>query len=79
MGGTSYPGFSDWSLQLLLKWHREDPVSLKEVRRNEEVSKIQGNRNPFIDYPELMEYVWGQPALSLSTQNSILTVFNDRV
>src|SRR5690554_92891 len=59
MGGTSYPGFSDWSLQLLLKWHREDPVSLKEVRRNEEVSKIQGNRNPFIDYPELVEYVWG--------------------
>lgn len=57
--GNSYPAFNNWSLKLLLKWHREDPVSLKEVRRNEEVSKIQGNRNPFIDYPELVEYVWG--------------------
>ncbi|MDD4776828.1 MAG: endonuclease [Fermentimonas sp.] len=56
---TSYPAFSEWSLDLLLKWHREDPVSLKEVRRNEEVGKIQGNRNPYIDYPELVEHVWG--------------------
>jgi hypothetical protein len=43
----------------MLKWHREDPVSIKEVRRNEEIYKIQGNRNPYIDYPELVEYVWG--------------------
>jgi hypothetical protein len=59
VGGEAYPGFSDWSLELLLKWHREDPVSIKEVRRNEEVYKIQGNRNPYIDYPDLPEYVWG--------------------
>jgi endonuclease I len=60
VGGSSYPGFSDWSLLLLLKWHREDPVSLKEVRRNEEIYKIQDNRNPYIDYPELVEHVWGE-------------------
>jgi endonuclease I len=60
VGGSRYPGFSDWSLSLLLKWHREDPVSLKEVRRNEEVYRIQDNRNPYIDYPELAEYVWGE-------------------
>lgn len=60
VGGTRYPGFSGWSLDLLLKWHREDPVSIKEVRRNEEVYKIQKNRNPYIDYPELVEYVWGK-------------------
>ena len=54
-----YPGFNDWSIKLLLKWHREDPVSLKEVRRNEEIYKIQGNRNPYIDYPDLIEFVWG--------------------
>ena len=59
LGGSSYPCFNEWALGLLLKWHREDPVSLKEVRRNEEVSKIQGNRNPYIDYPELVEHVWG--------------------
>ncbi len=59
VGGNRYPGFSDWSLRLMLKWHREDPVSIKEERRNEEVYRIQKNRNPYIDYPELAEYVWG--------------------
>lgn len=72
MGGSSYPGFSDWSLLLLLKWHREDPVSLKEVRRNEEVYKIQKNRNPFIDYPELVEHVWGDTMTS-QFQPEVLT------
>jgi endonuclease I len=69
---SSYPGLSEWSLQLLLKWHRQDPVSLKEVRRNEEVSKIQGNRNPFIDYPQLVEYVWGTDS-SLAFEPDSLT------
>lgn len=59
VGGSAFPGFSSWTLQMLLKWHREDPVSIKEVRRNEEIYKIQGNRNPYIDYPDLPEYVWG--------------------
>ncbi|HAP30013.1 MAG TPA: hypothetical protein DCR26_07805, partial [Porphyromonadaceae bacterium] len=44
---------------LLMKWHREDPVSQKEIDRNEEVYRIQANRNPFIDYPELAEHLWG--------------------
>jgi hypothetical protein len=47
-------------LELLLKWHREDPVSEKEIRRNEAVYAIQQNRNPYVDYPELAEYVWGK-------------------
>ena len=36
-----------------------DPVSQKELDRAVQVNKIQGNRNPFIDYPELAEYIWG--------------------
>ena len=60
IGGDTYPGFSKWSLEMLLRWHREDPVSLKEVRRNETVYQIQKNRNPYIDYPQLAEYVWGE-------------------
>lgn len=44
---------------LLLKWHREDPVSEKELIRNNTVYGLQGNRNPFIDYPCLVEYIWG--------------------
>ena len=61
LGGTSYPVFTDWTLQMLLEWHRLDPVSQKEIARNEAIysSEYQGNRNPYIDYPELVEYVWG--------------------
>lgn len=54
-----YPTLSPWAVELLLKWHRKDPVSQKETNRNEEVYAIQGNRNPFIDLPELAEYIWG--------------------
>lgn len=48
-----------WALNLLLKWHRQDPISDKERARNNAVEGVQGNRNPFIDYPELVEYIWG--------------------
>lgn len=54
-----YPSLQQWSIDLLLKWHRQDPVSEKETLRNEKVYGIQNNRNPFIDYPELAEYIWG--------------------
>lgn len=37
----------------LKKWDKEDPVDLEEKNRHEEIYKIQGNRNPFIDYPQL--------------------------
>lgn len=55
----AYPSLQQWAINLLLKWHREDPVSEKELNRNEAVYNIQNNRNPFIDYPELAEYIWG--------------------
>ena len=50
---------NEWSQNLLLKWHRQDPVSQKEIDRNEAVYGFQNNRNPFIDFPELAEYIWG--------------------
>ncbi|MBO4665696.1 MAG: endonuclease [Paludibacteraceae bacterium] len=45
--------------KIMMKWHRNDPVSKKEIDRNEAVALKQGNRNPFIDAPELAEYIWG--------------------
>ncbi len=51
--------FKPWAIELLLKWHRQDPVSEKEKNRNEAIYKIQRNRNPFIDSPELAEFIWG--------------------
>ncbi len=56
---NTYPTLTPWAVNLLLKWHRDDPVSQKETDRNEAVYGYQGNRNPFIDFPDLAEYVWG--------------------
>ena len=44
---------------MLLEWARQDPVDQKEIDRNDAVYRIQGNRNPFVDDPMLMEYIWG--------------------
>lgn len=59
MNNNTYPVWKPWAIDLLLKWSRQDPVSPKELARIEAVYKIQGNRNPFIDYPDLAEYIWG--------------------
>jgi len=47
------------SIPMLLKWNREDPVDEWEMERNNKTENIQGNRNPFIDYPGLAEEIWG--------------------
>ncbi len=54
-----YPTLNAYSRELLMRWHRSDPVSEKELVRNEAVYAAQRNRNPFIDYPLLAEYLWG--------------------
>jgi endonuclease I len=51
--------FSDWAKSMLLLWDASDPVSQKEIDRNNMVYTIQGNRNPYIDRPEFVHYVWG--------------------
>ncbi len=56
---NTYPSLTDWFYKLMLKWHRQDPVSQKEIDRNEAVYAHQHNRNPFIDYPNLAEHIWG--------------------
>ena len=57
--GNSYPVFTDYAIGLLMEWHRLDPVSEKETTRNNYAHAWQGNRNPFIDHPELAEHIWG--------------------
>ena len=41
----------------LRKWHKEDPVDQEEIERNDSIEESQGNRNPFIDFPNLVENV----------------------
>ena len=59
LSGDAYPAYAKWVVNMLLRWAKEDPVSQKEIDRNNAVYKIQHNRNPFIDYPGLEQYVWG--------------------
>ena len=57
--GSANLGFTTYGATLYLKWSRLDPVSVKETSRNNAVQAVQHNRNPFIDHPELAEYIWG--------------------
>lgn len=59
LDGKTYPGLAEWQLKMLMKWAKNDPVSEKEINRNKAVYGIQNNRNPFIDYPGLEDYIWG--------------------
>ena len=51
--------FKPWAQELLLSWSNLDAVSQKERDRNDGVQKEQGNRNPFIDLPDLADHIWG--------------------
>ncbi len=50
---------STFAKNLFLHWNEIDPVSQKEIDRNNAVYPLQGNRNPYIDHPEWVECVWG--------------------
>ena len=82
-GGTSftYSGgvadLTDYMKNLMLKWHREDPVSPKELLRNNAIYAHQNNRNPFIDYPELVEYIWGNKKGQAVALASLVSGYED--
>ncbi len=61
LNGTGNQVFSDWFLNILLTWHMQDPVSARELARNNAVYNFQGNRNPYIDHPEYVSMIWGMP------------------
>ena len=46
------------NISALMKWNLLYDVADTEIQRNNEVAKIQGNRNPFIDHPEYAAYIW---------------------
>ena len=76
LDNSTYPAFQSWALNLLLKWSRNDKVSQKEIDRNNAVYKIQDNRNPFIDYPQLAEYIWGDSVAYTFNPNSSTSIPN---
>ncbi|MBR3407909.1 MAG: endonuclease [Paludibacteraceae bacterium] len=75
ISNSTYLMFSDSIQQVLLDWHRADPVSEKELCRADQISSIQGNRNPYIDYPELVEYIWGDQKGQAVDLNTLTCAF----
>jgi hypothetical protein len=69
LNGTSYPAYETWFLNMLLAWNAADPVSAKEISRNDAVYAIQHNRNPFIDHPEYVTAVWAPGGLKAEPTN----------
>ncbi len=57
-GMTNKSVIKPWAIDMLLDWSDNDPVSQKEIDRNNAVYGIQGNRNPFIDHPEYAHIIW---------------------
>lgn len=74
LNGTSNKVFEQWALDMLYDWHINDPVSQKEIDRNNDIYNHQNNRNPFIDNPTYVGQIWGS-VLSTDTftvqENSI--------
>jgi len=56
---SAYPGIETWALNMFLRWSKQDPIDAVELARNSAVYEVQGNRNPYVDYPGLEDYVWG--------------------
>ncbi len=58
--GNSFPSLSGWAIKTYLEWNDFDPVSEKEIKRNNAIYSIQNNRNPFVDHPEAAHYIWDE-------------------
>ena len=78
LDGSSDQVFTDWFLHVLLDWAGQDPVSQREIDRNNAVYNYQGNRNPFIDHPEWVNAIWNPnpdtTAPSVPTGLSVISV-----
>lgn len=60
LDGTEERAYENWYVAMLLNWHQSDPVSQREIDRNNAVYNLQKNRNPFIDHPEWVNMIWVQ-------------------
>jgi len=67
--GTQNQAFKTPFLEMLIGWHNLDPVSPREIYRNNKAYLYQGNRNPYIDHPEFVGMIWP----NLSTADFALT------
>lgn len=70
--------FKPWYITMLLAWHALDPVSQKEIDRNNAVYAVQKNRNPYIDHPEWVECIWSSCTTGINdseNEGNFVTVY----
>lgn len=65
-----------WAQNMMMQWAASDPVSQKEIDRNEAVYALQHNRNPFIDHPEYANAIWGSSTGTLPEPTNFPTSFS---
>lgn len=68
MDGTEERAYEKWYIDMLISWHNLDPVSQREIDRNNYVYTIQKNRNPFVDHPEWVDSIWNQTSDNVAPQ-----------
>jgi len=75
---NTWPTLKSWAYTLYLQWEKDDRVDQIEVDRNDAVYAIQGNRNLFVDFPYLAEYVWGDSInVAFDPYTSVTTAEDD--
>jgi hypothetical protein len=79
LDGSSDHVFSNWFLQILMNWHQQDPVSQREIDRNNAVYNYQGNRNPFIDHPEYVAWIWDPNSTLNTVENTRVVIYPNPV
>ena len=77
---TTKAEIKPWAIQLLLRWNEQDPVSQKEINRNNVIyTDYQHNRNPFIDHPEYARMIWDPSWNALEEAGSAVYLFPNPV
>ena len=74
LNGTSNQVYTNWFLNVLLTWNKQDTVSQREIDRNNACYNYQGNRNPFIDHNNFVDSIWGMPTYASIPENRFATL-----
>ncbi|ARN79332.1 ribonuclease [Nonlabens spongiae] len=72
--GSQDQYYEQWYIDLLLSWHAQDPVSQREIDRNNDIYNFQNNANPYIDNPQFVDMIWNS---SQAPSGSIFATLTD--
>jgi hypothetical protein len=77
---TTKSEIKPWAMQMLLCWHEQDPVSQKEINRNNAIyNQYQHNRNPFIDHPEYARMIWDPTWNAVGEETAKVSIYPNPV